>query len=86
MEGVGLRPALNGRLLERAAIYWKHEGNPAVRVDDWKLVRLRGKGPWELYNLESDRTLLDDFREPQSYHTFGVFSFYKTRFADAHSH
>ena len=56
MEGVSLRPALNGRLLEREAIYWEHEGNASVRVDDWKLVRLGGKGPWELYNLKSDRT------------------------------
>jgi arylsulfatase len=40
--------------------YWEHEGNAAVRVDDWKLVRYHGDGAWELYNLKTDRTELHD--------------------------
>ena len=58
MEGRSLRPAFDNRPLEREALYWEHEGNAAVRVGDWKLVRQRegGTGEWELYNLKADRT------------------------------
>jgi len=37
-----------------------HEGNAAIRVGDWKLVRLGRGGPWELYDLKTDRTELHD--------------------------
>lgn len=36
-------------------IYWEHEGNAAMRWGKWKLVR-EYKKPWELFNLEADRT------------------------------
>ncbi len=41
-------------------LFWEHEGNAAVRVGDWKLVRQGRTGPWELYNLKLDRTELRD--------------------------
>lgn len=57
MEGVSLRPALTGAALGRTApLFFEHEGNAAIRHDDWKLVRLGANGPWELYNLRTDRT------------------------------
>ncbi|MGE3317266.1 MAG: sulfatase/phosphatase domain-containing protein, partial [Planctomycetaceae bacterium] len=34
---------------------WEHEGNRAIRVGDKKLVATYG-GPWELYDLGSDRS------------------------------
>jgi arylsulfatase len=34
---------------------WEHEGNRAIRRDNWKLVAEHGK-PWELYDLATDRT------------------------------
>ena len=37
------------------ALYWEHLGHAAVRVGDWKLVRLTHKKPWELYNIKADR-------------------------------
>ena len=48
---------------------WEHEGNRAVRQGQWKLVSrtVDGvNGPWELYDMERDRTELDDraAREP----------------------
>ena len=56
MEGVSLRPALAGRKLERKEpLFWEHEGNRAVRQDDWKLVARHGEA-WELYDLQLDRT------------------------------
>ncbi len=55
-EGRSLVPAFAGTPIAREALYWEHEGNAAVRVGDLKLVRLGGKGPWELYDLAADRT------------------------------
>jgi arylsulfatase len=60
LEGQSLVPALDNRLIQRDALYWEHEGNAAIRVGDWKLVRLERGGPWELYDLKADRTELDD--------------------------
>ena len=40
-------------------IYWEHEGNQAVRLGQWKLVR-RFPGDWELYDLSLDRTEQED--------------------------
>ena len=45
---------LDGRPIDREALYWEHEGNRAVRSGDWKLVA-KHKGPWELYDLSRDR-------------------------------
>ena len=56
MEGVSLLPALAGEPLERNnPIFFEHEGNRAVRRGQWKLV-MKHKGPWELYDVETDRT------------------------------
>jgi arylsulfatase len=37
-------------------LWWEHEGNRAIRVGDWKLVAAGRDGPWELYDLATDRT------------------------------
>jgi len=56
MEGVSLRPAFEGRPLDRKQpLFWEHEGNKALRDGRWKLVQ-KWHGPWELYDLEADRT------------------------------
>lgn len=61
LEGISLRPALNGEPLERGKpIFFEHEGNRAIRDGKWKLV---SKGPtsgWELYDMEKDRTEMHD--------------------------
>lgn len=60
MEGVSLRPAFSGKSLERKQpIFWEHEGNKAAREGQWKLVQ-KWRGPWELYDMEADRTELHD--------------------------
>ena len=41
------------------ALFWEHEGDKAVRIGPWKLVR-KYPGDWELYNMERDRTELKD--------------------------
>jgi arylsulfatase len=56
MEGTSLVPALSGKSIGRKApIYFAHEGNRALRDGKWKLV-MKYKGPWELYDMEADRT------------------------------
>ena len=40
-------------------MFWEHEGNAAVRIGQWKLVRQYPE-PWELYDLAQDRTELSD--------------------------
>jgi len=60
MEGRSLVPAFSNRPVGREGLYWEHEGNAAVRVGDWKLVRRGAGGGWELYDLARDRTELND--------------------------
>jgi arylsulfatase A-like enzyme len=57
MEGRRLLPALGVEESQSRVLFWEHEGNRAVRDGKWKLVALQG-GPWELYNVELDRTEL----------------------------
>jgi arylsulfatase len=65
MEGRSLAPAFQGQPIQREGIYWEHEGNRAVRVGKWKLVAKGPKGPWELYDMEADRTELADLAAAQ---------------------
>ena len=53
--GTSLVPAFSADVtVAHDSLWWLHEGNRAVRVDDWKLVAAKGD-PWELYDLKSDR-------------------------------
>jgi arylsulfatase len=60
-EGISLRPAFDGRPLERAQpLFFEHEGNRAVRDGRWKLVAKGPAGAWELYDMVADRTEIHD--------------------------
>jgi arylsulfatase A-like enzyme len=59
VEGRSFLPALRGEVPEAVPLYWEHTGNAAIRVGRWKLVR-EYPGPWELYDMEVDRTELHD--------------------------
>lgn len=58
-EGVSLVPSFKGDYEREQPLFWEHEGNAAVRVGKWKLVREYPK-PWELYDMELDRTETND--------------------------
>jgi len=65
MEGVSLRPAFGGKPLARTQpIFWEHEGNKAIRDGKWKLV-MRHRLPWQLFDMESDRTEQRDLIKEQ---------------------
>ena len=59
LEGSSLRPAFAREIAARPPMFWEHEGNAAVRIGKWKLVK-RYPRDWELYDLEIDRTELHD--------------------------
>ncbi len=71
-EGFSMVPAFHGRPHGRQVLVWEHEGNCGIRKGRWKLVReyldawriperdrgrvLPGQQPWELYDIEADRS------------------------------
>jgi len=63
--GVSLVPLFGSGNIDRDALYWEHEGNAAVRQGHWKLVRIGGKGAWELYDMRMDRTEQHDLAKTQ---------------------
>jgi len=67
LAGVSLLPTFRDDTLDREAIFWEHHGNRAVRAGKWKLVANGETGPWELYDIEADRTELHDLaaQEPE---------------------
>ena len=59
-DGVSLLPLFEtGTWAREQPIYWEHEGNSAIRCGNMKLVRRHGR-PWELYDMDVDRTELND--------------------------
>jgi arylsulfatase len=68
LEGQSLLPvfASDRDVENRKPMFWEHEGNAAVRIGKWKLVK-RWPRDWELYDMDADRTELHDLagKEPQ---------------------
>ena len=56
LEGQSLLPIFEGKTRAHPKpVFWEHEGNRAVREQQWKLVARAGQS-WELYDTSSDRT------------------------------
>ncbi|MDH3281354.1 MAG: arylsulfatase [Gammaproteobacteria bacterium] len=55
LEGQSLSPYFAEDQTPDRPLFWEHEGNAAVRLGKWKLVK-EYPGPWELYDMEQDRT------------------------------
>ena len=63
LEGLSLMDAaINNSTVDRDAYYFEHEWNRYIRKGKWKLVAL-GNGDWELYDMEIDRTELNDLSD-----------------------
>jgi arylsulfatase len=58
LQGESIFELLRGNEWQRQQpIFWEHEGNSAIRLGQFKLVREHGRS-WELYDMEVDRTEL----------------------------
>ena len=56
IEGKSLLPVLTKPVRQlHEYMYWEHENHRAIRFGKWKAVGIIGN-PWELYDLETDRT------------------------------
>ena len=72
LEGKSLQPVFeNDKRKSHEAIFWEHEGNRAVRQGKWKLVsryneQEKRDGSWQLYNMEVDRTEMNNLAVDQS--------------------
>jgi arylsulfatase A-like enzyme len=67
LEGKSIVPTFRGQPVASPprTFYWEHEGNAAVREGDLKLVRKGKTGPWELFDLKTDRTEQTDLASKQ---------------------
>lgn len=59
LPGVSMLGSWRGEPRPPHRLFWEHIGNAAVREGRWKAVR-EADGPWELYDLEHDRSELRD--------------------------
>ena len=59
LEGRSLRPVIERDELPERPLFWEHEGNAAVRLGRWTLVK-EYPGDWELYDMLEDRTETND--------------------------
>lgn len=56
LPGVSLSGAIRNRQqTQRDFIYFNHNNNRALRKGDWKIVAKGREGPWELYDMKTDR-------------------------------
>ncbi len=62
LEGVSMVPTFLDLPHARELLYWEHEGNRGVRKGRWKLVARTGSA-WELYDMEADRSELQDLAQ-----------------------
>lgn len=61
LEGKSLAPIFReGKRQGHDVLYWEHCGNRAVRQSKWKLVSAIETNEWELYDLNADRTELNN--------------------------
>ncbi len=60
MEGRSLAGGFARDRDEERVLMFEHFGKAAIRKGKWKLVRLGYKQSWELYDIQKDRTELND--------------------------
>ena len=63
-HGKSLVPALSGNSIDRDHLYFNHQKNRALRINDWKVVSSElDDFAWSLFNLAEDRNEKNDLKE-----------------------
>jgi len=65
MEGLSLAASFSKDEKPDRALLFEHYGKAAIRKGNWKLVRLGYRKPWELYDIENDRSELNNLADKQ---------------------
>lgn len=66
LDGQSFWPLVLGEnYISKRQLYFQHEGNVAIRQDNWKLVKRHNKN-WELYVIFKDPTELNDVSRKDS--------------------
>jgi arylsulfatase len=60
LPGESLSYLWNGKTAAEKTYCWEHEGNQAIRIGNWKLVKDMEDISWELYDLDKDPTETHD--------------------------
>ncbi len=60
LVGKSLVPSFSGRNNGRETIFFEHESNRALRKGKWKIVAMGKDTPWELHDMDADRSELHD--------------------------
>ena len=63
IEGRSLTTVFDNDSMEKRQIFFEHERNRALRDGKWKLVAKGLNGKWELYDMEKDRTEMNDLSQ-----------------------
>jgi arylsulfatase A-like enzyme len=67
LAGKSLLPAFRkDDSVRRDFLYFNHANNRALHAGDWKLVAKGEKGPWELYDMRTDRSEQNDLAASDS--------------------
>jgi len=63
MEGASLVASFKQDEQADRVLMWEHYTSAAIRDGKWKLVKPRGNAPWELYDMEQDRSETNDLAD-----------------------
>lgn len=65
VAGTDMAALFAAQKVKRGPLFWEHEGNRAVRDGKWKITAMSPAGQWELYDMEADRTEMNNLAAEQ---------------------